>query len=1532
RGVTSPNITINSVGGILMSGNIEAPLFGSISLTSTGGSITSPDSYAIYGNSPSLFAAREIDLQLEGNRGTVGAIAGGNISLTAISKDNLTSQFQVGNIYSDTGSVKIIAANGIAGTTTSLVSGGCIELAAKSGGIGSVGTPLRVDSSIISAPTVGLSARARDAVVITETGGDIILGQPVQLSSEETQPTDASIQSDTDIVTLVASMGSIRDGRYEAERSAPIITANLSAREALFFNSAIAAGTITPLSLAYPLSPGLMAYLYPHTSFIQPQSAASVAERANIRGTQVTLTASNTGAEIGSIGERVSILNPQVHNALPAAHAALLSAATRDDVLGIQYTTYRYLGASQANIDLKAENFSNTARWQRLSPDILSGTADQAPINRTVSTGQRVLIEFNSSDYGLYEYRGSNSTLNLVTQNYRDTSRWLKIEAAASTDGPTVNLTNGMLVNSKYSIDALTIRLVEDINIDAAGSIVSTSNTRVALETAGNMSIQRIVAGGDVQLKSGSSVIDVGIGPAAIASGGQLRINAVADIRGASSVLPLRTQIGRTGSMEGQSLGAMSIQQVATDAVINGVTQSIDKLLVTRADSTGPMKLTVLESDLSIGRLQSVDSIELQAEGSILDAYPDAAGRPVNILVTKSASTTGNVRMTAGGSIGLPANSIELTVSGGELSTTSVGSTTLKHFGDLIARSMLTSNGNITLDNTGTLLGHSLESNGGGITINNPSTMLLHNAKSTGGNITIVNTGSMTGHSLMSTNGGITINNVGPMLITNAMSTNGSISLVNQGTLTGQNLTTNVGNININNTGTLTIVTAATTGGNIGIINVGNLTGQTITSGGGNIDINNIGMLSLNTATATATTTGGNVKIVNVGNLTGQNINSNGGGIDIHNRGDVLITSAIATGGSISIVNVGNLTGHNLVTTGGGITINSSINMLITNAQATGGDIRVTNTGELEIVNMVAVDQNVIINNGGNMLATSIFANQGNVTITNGQVLSVNKISAVQGAVTIVSGKSIIDVSADADSDIDGITISLTVLDGSIGEAFDDLEINTADTVAGRLTATAPKEIFVTETIGRLNVGNVSSTSRGNVRLASTDSVATGENIHVLSTSIVSVFDGVLSLLSGDDLTVAGSVSARDVYLYADYGNADPVGANLQLTGTVAGQTLEIATDDDNDVVFVAAAIALGATIRTRKGDDEVQSGSGDDILYGGLGRDRMRGGLGNDWLYADGGIGDELYGETGMDRLFGSDDGEETDPDFSDSVRFGDLIDGGDGDDLIWSLGGADRILGGIGIDTIYSGAGSDYVSGNDGNDTIYTGTGISDRAEGGAGNDLIYGSNGGNDFLYGNEGDDRIFGQAGNDSIDGGIGADILDAGAGVDIVYGGQGNDEIRGGGGVGDTLNGDEDDDLIFGSEDGADIIYGGLGRDRIYGYAGNDTIFGGANDDIIEGGDGDDAVSGDAGVDVILGGAGHDTLYSFNLSGIGDDSSVNYLYGDFGTNRDEVGSGRDRIHGGGGIDLLYGEGDDDLIVAPNAFSIIDYGSGDGSTPS
>ena len=140
-----------------------------------------------------------------------------------------------------------------------------------------------------------------------------------------------------------------------------------------------------------------------------------------------------------------------------------------------------------------------------------------------------------------------------------------------------------------------------------------------------------------------------------------------------------------------------------------------------------------------------------------------------------------------------------------------------------------------------------------------------------------------------------------------------------------------------------------------------------------------------------------------------------------------------------------------------------------------------------------------------------------------------------------------------------------------------------------------------------------------------------------------------------------------------------------------------------------------------------------------------------------------------------------------------------------------------------------------------------------------------------------------------------------------------------------------DDLLRGSDDGGDVIIGGAGRDRILGLGGNDQLEGGMGDDLIDGGAGDDVIAGDGGSDLIIGGADHDTIYGLNAAGVGSDAAVDYLYGDFGTNGNESGSGQDQLFGHDGIDLLFGEGQDDRIEPGSIGDIVDFGDGEGENP-
>ncbi len=440
--------------------------------------------------------------------------------------------------------------------------------------------------------------------------------------------------------------------------------------------------------------------------------------------------------------------------------------------------------------------------------------------------------------------------------------------------------------------------------------------------------------------------------------------------------------------------------------------------------------------------------------------------------------------------------------------------------------------------------------------------------------------------------------------------------------------------------------------------------------------------------------------------------------------------------------------------------------------------------------------------------------------------------------------------------------------------------------------------------------------------------------------------DGVDRIFGGDDNDQIFGEGGADV-IRGDAGNDTLAGndGDDQILGGVNDDNIEggagadlIFGGDGNDIAYGQVNGGAGDDnaadqIYGESGNDQLFGNGGADALDGGVGVDTLRGGGGDDHLAGGGGVGDSVLGEDGNDQIVGSDDGADVDPNFADAVYFGDIIDGGLGDDTIDALAGADNIDGGEGNDSIDSGTGRDLVHGSGGNDWIFGGVGtFGDQIFGDAGGDLIYGSPLGNDTVSGGDDNDRIFGQGGQDVLAGDAGDDSVDGGADADSITGGLGNDELLGGGGTIDTLDGGAGEDTLRGSDDGADLIIGGTERDRIFGNGGNDTASGGSGADTMDGGAGDDSISGDEGADLLLGGANHDIIFGHRSGGAGDDNSVDFIYGDFGTNANEVGSGRDQIFGQGGNDLMFGEGDDDQITpGGGATNLVNFGAGEGANP-
>ncbi|MBI1395302.1 MAG: LEPR-XLL domain-containing protein, partial [Betaproteobacteria bacterium] len=538
--------------------------------------------------------------------------------------------------------------------------------------------------------------------------------------------------------------------------------------------------------------------------------------------------------------------------------------------------------------------------------------------------------------------------------------------------------------------------------------------------------------------------------------------------------------------------------------------------------------------------------------------------------------------------------------------------------------------------------------------------------------------------------------------------------------------------------------------------------------------------------------------------------------------------------------------------------------------------------------------------------------------------MRVGSIVSTIGDVTLTAAAGIVDALGDPQADVTGNHVTLTASAGGIGSFFNDLEIDSAHSAPGMLTAHATTNVYVAELTGSLVVDEVVA-GTGDVRLTTRDTVATGEDIVVAAGHLVSALAGAITLDSGDSLLLEGSILALNRLMFAvDYRNADKgVGGSVLLRNTtLKGTSIRMEGDEDADVLD-ASGQTIAVVAYGYGGNDTITGGEAADQLYGGDGADFISGGGGDDLIVAGTGVGDVLLGGDGNDTIYGSPDGTETFLPWTqqqglpvvNGPHSGDYIDGGAGNDTIYGQGGADEIIGGAGNDTIDGGAGNDLIVGGTGADVIH----------GGLGDDTIYGlapvtfgltDDNAQDTIYGEWGNDTIVGGGGDDFIDGGFGDDNISAGAGNDIVYGGYGSNTIDGGAG----------DDQLYGSNDGADVITGGDGNDRIWGYAGNDTLDGGAGNDIIDGGAGDDLITGGAGSDVLIGGAGNDTLYGHSVSGANDDNAVDYLYGDFGTGLNEPGSGNDRLYGQGGNDFLFGEGGDDLIQGTAGFNQVEASGG------
>jgi len=335
---------------------------------------------------------------------------------------------------------------------------------------------------------------------------------------------------------------------------------------------------------------------------------------------------------------------------------------------------------------------------------------------------------------------------------------------------------------------------------------------------------------------------------------------------------------------------------------------------------------------------------------------------------------------------------------------------------------------------------------------------------------------------------------------------------------------------------------------------------------------------------------------------------------------------------------------------------------------------------------------------------------------------------------------------------------------------------------------------------------------------------------------------------------------------------------NIEVVATdLSGAT---ATDVFSLNMDAATVNPGGAVINGTTGDDTLNGTAGNDQMYGNKGKDVLYGNGGDDimslsqdatWSNGNWAVNVGSPGNSGS--------GESVS--LSGKVRSYDVFDGGDGYDTLKGTSGGDAIVlddslspaakSGpriVGVEKIDAGAGDDVV---DLTSKRYAYGDVT--IDGGSGNDVLW-SSGGNDVLLGGSGNDELDGGAGNDYLDGGSGNDRMQGGKGVDLLQGGSGDDVLRDSSGNGLMDGGSGNDQIYDGSNNS--MIVGGQGNDKIYLGGGYDVIAfnrGDGQDSVYSGSGGSTVLSLGGGIryqDMSLSRSGSDLVLN-----LGDGDSITF---------------------------------------------------------
>jgi hypothetical protein len=218
-GTDNSSIIVNSIGDVVLQGNINAPTGSTMQVTSDGKVRVADGIIFNNGLTPDIesYVNGQKVMTVNITDTPFNLTVSGDITIRAVSADGSTAPLIIGNVESTNGTVTILSETGVvAADAYSLISGKKVFIKAENGTIGEETLALKINSNTSDDDEGGVAAFASGGIYLTESEGDMrLISQP-----EDWEASEASVHSQNGDVYLTSVSGNIINGR-ESGSSVP---------------------------------------------------------------------------------------------------------------------------------------------------------------------------------------------------------------------------------------------------------------------------------------------------------------------------------------------------------------------------------------------------------------------------------------------------------------------------------------------------------------------------------------------------------------------------------------------------------------------------------------------------------------------------------------------------------------------------------------------------------------------------------------------------------------------------------------------------------------------------------------------------------------------------------------------------------------------------------------------------------------------------------------------------------------------------------------------------------------------------------------------------------------------------------------------------------------------------------------------------------------------------------------------------------------------------------------------------------------